>query len=119
MALALLGAVAGGCLGYYAFFWIAQQNFYAIMLPPACVGLSAGYLAKGRSHRLASVCAVGGLALVLFTEWRFRPMRLDDGFVYFLTHIHQLQPVTLLMSAIGVVACYRLALGFDRSSDGG
>ena len=40
--LGIVGAVAGGVAGYFVFFWIAQQGFYAIMLPGAAVGLGCG-----------------------------------------------------------------------------
>jgi len=35
----ILGAAAGGILGYFAFFWIAGQGFYALMVPGGLVGL--------------------------------------------------------------------------------
>lgn len=117
ISLALLAAAAGGAVGYYAFFWIAQQGFYAIMLPPALVGLAAGYVMTSRSQPLAIVCCIAGLALGLFTEWKFAPFRLDNSWSYFLTHVHQLKPVTLLMLVIGAVASYRFALGRDRGTD--
>lgn len=115
--LALLAAAAGGVVGHFAFFWIAKQGFYAIMLPPALVGLAAGYVITSRSQTLAIVCAIGGLALGLFTEWKFAPFLLDNSWSYFLSHVHQLKPVTLLMLVIGAVASYRFALGRDRGTD--
>ena len=33
--LALCGAVAGGVVGYFAFFWVLEQGFYALALPGA------------------------------------------------------------------------------------
>ena len=117
IAIALLAAVAGGCVGYFAFFWIAQQGFYAIMLPPALVGLAAGYCMPSRSQPLAIVCGIGGLALGLFTEWRFAPFIVDASFLYFITHAYKLDGIKLLMLAIGSVASYRMALGTDRKSD--
>ena len=104
-------------MGYFAFFWIAKQGFYGIMLPPALVGLAAGFCMPSRSQPLAIACAIGGLALGLYTEWRFAPFIKDASLQYFITHVHTLKPVTLLMLAIGTVASYRLALGRDRKSD--
>ena len=117
IALGLLGAAIGGGVGYFAFFWAARQGFYALVLPPALLGLTAGYFARCRSTPLAIVCALVGLALGLYTEWRFAPFRADPSLPYFLTHVHQLKPFTLLMLALGVFMCYRFALGVDRKSD--
>ena len=114
IALGLLGATIGGGVGYFAFFWVARQGFYALILPPALLGLTAGYFARCRSTPLAIVCALAGLALGLYTEWRFAPFRADPSLPYFLTHVHQLKPFTLLMLALGVFMCYRFALGVDR-----
>ena len=117
IALGLLGAALGGCVGYFAFFWAARQGFYALILPPALLGLTAGWFARCRSTPLAIVCALAGLALGLYTEWRFAPFIADKSLQFFLTHVHQLKPFTLLMLALGVFLCYRFALGVDRKSD--
>ena len=36
--LGLIGAVAGGVLGYYIFMWIVDQGFYGLMIPGALLG---------------------------------------------------------------------------------
>src|SRR5215213_11333324 len=92
LILGLLGAVLGGCLGYFAFFWISGQGFYALALPAAFVGLGAGLCARRRSSILAIVCGVAGVALGLFTEWRFAPFIADHSLSYFLGHLHLLRP---------------------------
>ncbi len=117
IALGLLGAAAGGCLGYFAFFWIVGQGFYALILPPGLLGIAAGICSRQRSVPLAVVCGVAGLALGLFTEWRFAPFISDKSFLYFITHIHSLKPITLLMLALGTFLSYRFALGSDRKSN--
>jgi hypothetical protein len=98
--LVLVGAVAGGALGYFAFFWIAAQGFYGLIVPGALLGLGAG-IAKNRSVVLAVVCGLGAVALGLFTEWRFAPFREDESLGFFLRHVQDLKPVTLLMIAVG------------------
>jgi hypothetical protein len=115
IALGLLGAIAGGCVGYFAYSWIASQGFYALVLPPALLGLGAGFCARQRSTILAVICAVAGLALGVFTEWRHAPFVADRSFSFFIAHIHALRPVTLIMLALGVYFSYRFALGRDRS----
>lgn len=109
----LTGAVLGGTLGYFGFFWIASQGFYALMLPAGLLGLGASLGARGRSQPLAILCGVMGLGLTLYTEWRYAPFRVDESFLYFITHVHRLKPITLLMTAVGTFLSYRLALGLD------
>ena len=115
LARGLAGAVAGGMVGYFAFFWIAGQGFYALVLPPVLLGFMAGLCARGRSTPLALVCGAAGLLLGLFFEWRYAPFVADGGLLYFITHIHKLRPITLIMLAVGVFFSYRLALGRDRT----
>jgi len=98
--LVLLFAAMGGSLGYVAFFWVARQGFYGLVLPGGLVGLAAG-IPRGSSTSVAAACGVLALALGLFTEWRFAPFTIDGSLGYFLTHIHHLQPITLVMIAVG------------------
>lgn len=116
IVLGLLGALAGACVGYFAFFWIARQGFYALALPPGLLGFGAGLCARERSRMLAAICGVAGLALGLFTEWRFAPFVADHSLSYFITHIHQLNTVTMLMLALGVFLSYSLALRRTRTA---
>lgn len=111
IALGLLGAAVGSAVGYFAFFWIADQGFYALPLPPAFLGLGAGLAARQRSSLLAVLCGVAGLALGLYTEWRFAPFIADDSLLYFITHVYKLKPITLILLAVGVFFSYRFALG--------
>jgi len=111
----VLGAAAGGLLGYFAFFWIARQGFYALMLPGGLVGLGGGLGARDRSPIRATICGVVALGLGLFTEWRFAPFIKDASLGYFLAHVHQLRPISLLMIAAGGALGYWLALGRERT----
>ena len=98
--LMLAGAIAGGVLGYFACFWLASQGFYALALPGGLLGLGAG-LGKSRSVVPAVLCGLAAVGLGLFTDWRFFPFAKDDSLQFYLLHIHDLSPVTLLMIAIG------------------
>ena len=98
--LAFVGAIAGGLVGYFAFFWIARQGFYGLILPGCLLGIGAG-LFPTRSVAVCIVCGLSALALGLFTEWRFAPFIQDNGLRYFLSHIHQLKPITLVMIGAG------------------
>ena len=109
IGLGLLGAVVGGCLGYFAFFWIVKQGFYALVLPPGLLGYGAGVCAGRRSVVLAGICGAAGLALGLFIEWRFAPFAADGSLAHFLTHVTSLTAVTLFMLASAVDLVIQLA----------
>jgi len=101
----LLGAVVGGLIGHLLFFWVARQGFYALALPGGLLGLGAG-IGRGGARWVAVACGVAALVLGLFTEWRFAPFATDPGLGYFLTHLHHLRPLTLVMIGVGA------AIGF-------
>ena len=103
--LALVAGLVGGVLGYLVFRWIAAQGFYALVLPGGAVGIAAAFF-KPRSLAVCIACGVGALVVGLFSEWRFAPFIKDDSLGYFLTHVHLLKPITLLMLAVGA------AIGF-------
>ena len=108
-ALALLAAAAGGLVGYLGFMWIARQGFYGLVLPGALVGICAGIF-KSRSMSVCIFCGVLALGFGLFTEWRFAPFAADAGLGYFLMHLHQLRPVTMIMIAAGVLIGFGVPL---------
>jgi hypothetical protein len=114
LLLGILGAAAGGVLGYFAFFWIARQGFYALMVPGGLVGVGGGLLVRDRSVPRAIVCGVIAFALGLFTEWRFAPFTKDDSLGYFLAHVQDLRPLTLLMIVAGGAFGGWFALGRER-----
>jgi F0F1-type ATP synthase assembly protein I len=98
--LVIVGAAVGGILGYMAFHWITGQGFYGLILPGGLLGIGAG-LARNKSLGLAVACGIAALALGIFTEWTFRPFIKDESFGYFLTHVFDLRPLTLIMIAVG------------------
>lgn len=95
-------ASVGGILGYLAFFWIVRQGYYGLILPGALLGFGAG-LFMSTSRVVPCLCGFLALALGLYTQWRFATFVPDKSFSYFLSHAHQLRPITLIMIAIGAV----------------
>ena len=89
-------------IGYFGFLWFARQGFYALVLPGSAVGIGA-CLAKNRSIGLCVGCGLAALALGLVAEWRFAPFIKDGSLSYFLMHVHQLKPVTLIMIGAGAL----------------
>ena len=114
LVLGSIAAAIGGGLGYLIFFWMVRQGLYGMIIPPALLGLAAGFVVGARSQPFAIMCGIAGLALGVFCEWKFAPFIADKSLAYFLTHLHQLKPFTLILLVIGTIASYRLALGFDR-----
>jgi hypothetical protein len=112
----LAGALAGGAVGYVAFIWIARQGFYALMLPGAMAGLGASLLVSNRSVLRGVLCGLFAVGLGLFAEWRFAPFIKDQGFGYFLAHIADLRPITLLLIIAGGGFGYWFALGRERGT---
>ncbi len=109
--LGVIGAVAGGAVGYFVFFMLAEQGFYALVLVGAGPGLGGGLLLRGKSIGFGAACGFLGVLLGLFTEWRFAPFIADPSFSYFITHPHNLQIVTLIMIAIGGLCGFWFGMG--------
>ncbi len=102
IGLVLAGALAGAVVGYFGFLWIARQGFYALVLPGGLLGLGAS-LFPNRSLALCIICGVLAAALGFFAEWQFAPFIKDASLGYFVTHLHQLRPITLILIAAGAV----------------
>jgi hypothetical protein len=115
VGLGVLGAVAGGVLGYLAFMWAARQGFYALVLPGAALGLGCGLAARSGPGLLSIACGIAGLGLGFFSEWKLAPFIADDSLGYFVTHLHELRPMTLILIALGGFFAWRLAMGFGTA----
>ena len=106
--LAAIGGAVGGFVGYHAFFWVADQGYYGMMIPGGLLGLGCGLLARHRSQARGAVAGLAGLCLGVFTEWKFAPFNADGGFTYMVTHIHDVIPIHLIMIVLGAVFAYWL-----------
>jgi hypothetical protein len=49
---------------------------------------------------------VAALLLGLYTEWRYYPFKADDSFLYLLTHVYRLKPLTLGMIGLGTAFAF-------------
>lgn len=101
IGLGCVGAIAGGVAGWFAFFWATRQGFYALALPGAGIGMGGGYLVRRRSVPFAVICGIAGVIAGTLAEWRFAPFIKDAGLGYFLGHLHELKPITLIFIALG------------------
>lgn len=108
-ALALVGAVIGGGVGFFAFGWLAGQGFYALALPGVLLGVGAAVLGKRRSTSISVTCGTLALVLGVFAEWKHFPFVKDSSLAYFLTHLSDLRPLTLIMIGLGGFAGFWFA----------
>jgi hypothetical protein len=106
--LGLVGAIAGGVLGFYTFQWLLGQGFYGLIIPGAFLGLGCSLVARHPSRARGIVCAIAALALGLYTEWRFFPFAADESLSYFLKNLSNLKPVTILMIAVAAFVAFWL-----------
>ena len=116
-ALGAIGAVVGGVVGFLVFRWIVSQGFYALVLPGAALGMGAALLSKHESTARGIVCGLAGLALGVFSEWKVFPFLADPSLAYFVRHLAELKPITLLMIVAGGLVGYWCGrgAGFTRS----
>ena len=96
-----IGAILGGAAGCAIFVWAHRQGFYALLLPGALIGLGWSLLSK-RSSLLGGIgCGAAALALGVLSEWSVRGFTANGSFGYFVTHLHKLTPLTLVMIGLG------------------
>ena len=107
----LAGAVAGGVLGYFLFRWLYSNGLYGVMIPGAMLGLGAGFAARGKSVVLGVICAVAAVALGIYSEWSIGRFKQDPSLLFFITHVHHLPPVKLLLMGLGTVCAYWFGQG--------
>lgn len=116
IARGLVGAAIGGAVGYFAFGWVLGYGLYAMILPGAALGFGFATLAGERNRINGIISAVLATGLGLFTEWRYFSFVADDSFGYFVSHIHKLTPITLIMIAVGSALAYWSAGGNTQSN---
>ncbi len=111
IAFGVLGSFVGACLGYFLFQAIARQGFYAIALPGALTGLGCGSLSRHRSVMLGIACAIVGTIAGIVAEWQFAPFIKDNSLRYFLSHLHQLKPLSQFLIIVGGILAFWFGLG--------
>ncbi len=115
----LAGAVVGGVVGYYVYVWMLGYALYAIILPGTLVGLGFGLFSRQKCVLCGIACGVAGLGLGIFAEWVFFPFKADQSFAYFVTHLHQVRPVTLLLIGLGGLFSFWFGMGRDEGGGRG
>lgn len=93
-------ACVGGLLGYLGFVQLLGQGYYALVLPGGILGLAAG-IPRSRSRIVPILCGILAIWAGLLAEHRFAPFVADRSLGFFLTHISDLKPMTLLLIGLG------------------
>jgi hypothetical protein len=84
---------------------------YGMMIPGALIGLGAALAAQGRSVLLGLICAAAAVAAAILIEWAVFPFIKDKSLSFFLAHLHQLRPMTMIMIGLGGVLAFWLGQG--------
>jgi hypothetical protein len=113
--LVLVGALAGAVAGFFATAWLFHQGFYAMMLPGGLAGLCAGIF-RSRFLPIHILCGLLALTAGILAEWSLFPFVADASLSYFVVHLAQLKPLTMLM--IGAGAAIGFWVPFSRGRDG-
>lgn len=112
----LVGAVAGGVLGFLAFGWMYRKGFYAMVLPGGLVGIGCGLLARHESWARGIACAVLAVVAGLLAEWYFTPRFAEDpGLPFFLRHLGDVDAPTVTFGLIAIGAAAAFWFGKGRS----
>lgn len=107
------GALVGGVIGYFVFRWMAKQGLYGLVVPGAMIGFGAGLAARGNSTILGVICAVAAVIVAIVSEWIRAPFQRDGSFMFFVTHLHQLDSLTVktIMITLGAIAAFWFGRG--------
>ncbi|MBN2326663.1 MAG: hypothetical protein JXR73_05865 [Candidatus Omnitrophica bacterium] len=111
----VVGAFFGAAFGYFIFYWLYTQGFYAIALPGVFTGLFARFFLRRKSRSVQSLCGIFAVFVGLYTEWKFFPFVKDDSLFYFAIHLHLLKPVTWIFILIGAILAYSFSNKPDES----
>ena len=79
---------------------MTPPKFYAIGLPGGVLGLAAG-IPRSRSPMAGVLCGLLATIAGLLTEYQFAPFVADGSLRYFLVHVSELQPLTLVSIGTG------------------
>jgi hypothetical protein len=107
----IIGGILGGVVGFFVFQWLARRGLYGMMIPGAGIGLGAGLAARGKSVLLGVICAAAAVGLSLVAEWAVFPFIKDKSLSFFLAHLYQLRPLTLIMMGLGSAFAFWLGQG--------
>ena len=107
----MVGAIAGAIAGWYLLRWLLSFGLLGLVIPGAFVGFGFG-LASRRSMPLAGVfCGIVALIFGLYCDHATNVNGADDTFVRYLGSLSTVNPINLIMIAVGAVVAYWLGKG--------
>lgn len=111
--LSLLGAGAGGVLGYFAVagFLLWQGDLSGLVLPGALIGIGAGLFARHESTARGALCGLAALAVGVFCAWQLSPFDDDPAKDFLLWHFAQLGPIPPFMVILGGLLAFFFGRG--------
>ena len=107
----VVGGAAGGALGWIICLTLIRWAVLSTMLPGLLMGIGCGWLSGTRSHVLGALSGVGSLAVSIVVTWQIAPFVADDSLLFFVTHLHKVQPMMLLMIVLSGACGYWFGLG--------
>ncbi len=106
-----VGAVIGAALGYAVFWGLAKLNIAAIIVPGALTGAIASRMSGRQSVEVGVIAAVVGAIATILSEWSLFPFVKDGSLTFFIGHLHELRPATLLLGAAGIFCAFYYGRG--------
>lgn len=105
LLLVALAAMGGAAAGVLLTWLVSKQGILAGAAPGGLLGMAAGYV-RHRFLFVPIVCCIAALLVGIGTEWWLFPFVANESLGFFLTHLHDLRPASLIMIGIGA------AIGF-------
>ena len=115
LAAGMIGAIVGAVVGGWIYNWGIRQGLDAPMIPGTAIGFGVLSAAKVGRLELGILSAVVALVAGLYLEWSNFPFVADDGLGYFLSHLHSLQPLKILMIAASVFIAFFIGRGREHT----
>lgn len=110
-AIALILSIIGSIVGYFACLYLAKSGFYSLVFVGVGAGLLGGILLKEKNYKIGLMCGLISIFGSLLTESLLFPFKADHSFQYFISNVHKLKTITLIMIAVGAFIAFRMGMG--------
>ncbi len=104
LPLACLGAVIGAGVGVGVAKMAAGAGFYAVIVVGVMAGVGAMVFSKKGGVGVGVLVGVVAICASLWAEWYCFPFLADGSLGYFVAHVGDLKPFSLLLHGVGAVA---------------
>lgn len=107
----LIGAAVGAGLGVFAYFQLLNFGLDSLAIPGALTGLGFGLFSKRSFLSAGFVCALLGLAVMLWCEWQSLLNFKDKEIGVFIKAIPDLNTSSKIMIGVGAVMAFWFGRG--------